>query len=64
MEFEVSVLPSGRKFGVAEGETVLEAAMRQSVGLPYSCRDGSCGTCRTRLVSGEVALMEHSDAAL
>ena len=64
MEFEVSVLPSGRKFGVAEGETVLEAAMRQSVGLPYSCRDGSCGTCKTRLVSGEVALVEHSETAL
>lgn len=64
MEFEVTVLPSGRKFGVAMGETVLEGAMRQSVGLAYSCRDGSCGTCKTRLVSGDVALMERSDKAL
>jgi len=64
MQFEVTVLPSGRRYGVESGETLLAAAIRQGVGLPYSCRDGSCGTCKTRLVSGDITLRPHSDSAL
>ncbi|MDQ4085661.1 MAG: 2Fe-2S iron-sulfur cluster-binding protein [Actinomycetota bacterium] len=36
------------------GESVLDAALRAGVELPYSCRDGVCGTCRARLDSGQV----------
>ena len=41
-------------FGVAPGETVLEAALRANVDLPYSCRSGTCRTCLSRVVSGHV----------
>ncbi len=41
-------------FEVAPGETILEAALRANVDLPYSCRGGTCRTCRSRVVSGEV----------
>jgi len=64
MQFEVTVLPSGRRFDVDANETVLAAAIRQRVGLPYSCRDGSCGTCKTKLVSGGVTLGRHGTQAL
>ncbi|MDF2462156.1 MAG: ascD [Ramlibacter sp.] len=64
MEFAVTILPSGRRFVAEAGETLLTSAIRQGVGLPYSCRDGTCGTCKTKLVSGEVNLMPHSEAAL
>lgn len=64
MQFEVTVLPSGRRYGVDAGETLLGAAIRQGVGLPYSCRDGSCGTCKTRVVSGDITLKAHSETAL
>ncbi|MDQ4007166.1 MAG: 2Fe-2S iron-sulfur cluster-binding protein [Actinomycetota bacterium] len=36
-------------------ESVLDAALRAGLDLPYSCRDGVCGTCRARLRSGQVA---------
>jgi ferredoxin-NADP reductase/DMSO/TMAO reductase YedYZ heme-binding membrane subunit len=36
------------------GESVLDAALRAGLELPYSCRDGVCGTCRARLDSGRV----------
>jgi ferredoxin-NADP reductase/DMSO/TMAO reductase YedYZ heme-binding membrane subunit len=35
-------------------ETVLDAALRAGLDLPYSCRDGVCGTCRARLACGRV----------
>lgn len=44
-----------RAFTIARGtESVLEAALRAGIDLPYSCKSGVCATCRAMLVSGEV----------
>ncbi len=53
MTFTVTIKPSGRAFTVAAGETVLEAAQRAGVALPYSCRAGVCGSCKATLLEGE-----------
>ena len=42
-----------------DGETVLEAAARAGIELPFSCRAGVCSTCRTRVVRGEVAMAQN-----
>lgn len=62
--FSVSVEPSGRTFDVQGDETVLAAGVRQGVGLPYGCKDGACGSCKCRLVSGQVTLGTHQAKAL
>ena len=54
MTCQVKVLPSGHTFGVEAHETILEAALRQNVGLPYGCRDGACGACKGKVLEGEV----------
>lgn len=54
MSFKVRLVPSGREFTVERGESLLDAALRQGIALPYGCRSGSCGTCACRLVSGSV----------
>ncbi|AEC20999.1 CDP-6-deoxy-delta-3,4-glucoseen reductase [Pusillimonas sp. T7-7] len=36
------------------GESVLYAALRQGVNVPYECATGTCGSCRAQLVSGEI----------
>ena len=41
---------------VAEGETVLDAALRAGLDLPYSCRGGMCSTCRARVADGAVRM--------
>jgi len=41
---------------VAADETVLEAALRAGLDLPYSCRGGMCSTCRARLTEGSVEM--------
>ncbi|MFW5909594.1 MAG: CDP-6-deoxy-delta-3,4-glucoseen reductase [Thiohalospira sp.] len=55
MSHQVRVEPSGHTFEVATHETVLNAALRHGLALPYSCRNGTCGTCKGRLLEGEVA---------
>lgn len=41
-------------FDVVPGETVLTAALRAEINIPYSCRSGTCRTCISRVVSGHV----------
>ena len=64
MSLTVSVLPSGRAFTTDNDETILAAAIRQGIGLPYGCKDGACGSCKCRKLSGEVAMGEHQPKAL
>ena len=51
---KVTVQPSGQSFAVEEGESVLTAALRQGVMLPYGCKNGACGSCKGKIVSGAV----------
>jgi ring-1,2-phenylacetyl-CoA epoxidase subunit PaaE len=49
-----------REFAIERGtETVLAAALRQGIELPYSCTGGVCSTCRALLVEGEVDMDVH-----
>jgi len=64
MTFTVTVLPSGRTFSVDRDEPILIAAIRQRVGLPYGCKDGACGTCKSRLIEGRVIHGTHQHKAL
>ena len=43
---------------------MLSAAIRQGVGLPYGCRDGACGSCKSRLLTGRVIHGAHQHKAL
>lgn len=56
--YQVKVQPLGKVFSVQQGETVLDAAMRQNVGLQYGCRSGNCGTCEVTLLAGDVNYAE------
>ncbi|MBA3599131.1 MAG: CDP-6-deoxy-delta-3,4-glucoseen reductase [Methylibium sp.] len=64
MSFKVMLRPSGRSFDVARDEAVLTAAIRAGVGLPYGCRDGACGSCKSRLLEGRVIHGAHQNKAL
>jgi len=54
MSFEVDINNGEVVIEVNQGETVLDAALRQDVGMPYGCRNGRCGNCITTLKSGSV----------
>lgn len=64
MTFTVTVQPAGRSFDVARDEAILPAAIRQGIGLPYGCKDGACGSCKSRLLEGRVIHGAHQHKAL
>ncbi len=64
MSFHLTLQPSGREFWVARDEAILAAAIRQGIGMPYGCRDGACGSCKSRLHSGRVIHGAHQHKAL
>jgi CDP-4-dehydro-6-deoxyglucose reductase len=64
MTFQVTVQPSGRQFSCEADETILTAAIRAGVGLPYGCKNGACGTCRGKILSGDVTHSAHQVKAL
>lgn len=59
----VRIQDDGRTFPAEGRETLLEAAIRAGVSLPYGCSAGNCGLCRARLVAGELAAVRHHDFA-
>jgi len=63
-QFEVSIAASGKTFIVREVESILTAALRQGVMLPYSCKNGTCGSCKGVVQSGEVHYPFHPPLAL
>ncbi len=53
MSLRVQIQPSGHTCSVRPGETLLAAALRENLVIPYGCRNGSCGHCRGRVLSGQ-----------
>ena len=64
MTFTITVEPSGRTFSAQPDEAMLAAGIRQGIGLPYGCKDGACGSCKCKLVSGNVVHGAHQSRAL
>ena len=73
MASQVELEPSGIVFTAEDGESILDAALRQGVSLPYGCRGGHCGACVSRIIDGAVGarfvrflkeLIENEPAAL
>ena len=46
--------PDGPSFQCEDGDTILRAALRSGIAMPYSCNMGSCGNCRFQLIEGSV----------
>ncbi len=64
MSFTVTVQPSGRSFAADGNESVLVAGIRQGAGMPYGCKDGACGSCKCKKLSGTVVHGPHQSKAL
>jgi len=64
MTFLITVQPSCNQFACEADETVLSAAIRAGVGLPYGCKNGACGSCKGKVVDGAVRHKPHQARAL
>jgi len=54
MSFKVQIQNTGHEFEAEVSEKILDAAQRAGYTLSYNCRNGSCGTCKGRVISGKV----------
>lgn len=59
--FTVVLAKSGREIAIPAGKTILDALLEAGVEVPYSCKEGVCGTCETRLLEG---VADHRDLIL
>ena len=64
MSYQVTLKSSGKQFIVNQEETILEAALRQGITLPYGCKNGACGSCKGKILDGRVNHGQHSQGAL
>ncbi len=64
MSYQVTLKTSGKQFTVNQDETVLEAALRQNINLPYGCKNGACGSCKGKVLEGQVTHQQHSESAM
>ncbi len=64
MTYQVTIQPSGHQFSAADGETLPAAALNAGFSLPYGCRNGACGACKGKVLSGAVDLGAYQDGAL
>jgi CDP-4-dehydro-6-deoxyglucose reductase len=61
---KVFIPQTGRSLEVNGGQTILLAALAAGIPYPHGCKSGRCGSCKSRLVSGEVDLLPHTPFAL
>lgn len=59
--FVVVLSQSGTEITVQPGETILQALLQHGVDIPYSCEEGVCGACETRVIEGTP---DHRDMIL
>lgn len=64
MSYTVTIEPTGEQIEVEEGQTILQAALRQGVWLPFACGHGTCATCKVQVLEGEVEIGAASPFAL
>ena len=64
MSYQVTIEPTGDVVEVEEGQTILDASLRQGVWLPFACNHGTCATCKCQLLEGDVDLGNASPFAL
>ena len=64
MTFQITVQPGGHQFHCEPDETVLAAAIRAGIGLPYGCKNGACGTCKGKVITGNLSHQAHQQRTL
>ena len=64
MSYQVTIEPAGTIIQVEEDQTILDAALRQGIWLPFACGHGTCGTCKVQVTDGFYDVGEASPFAL
>lgn len=64
MSHQVTIKNNGQCFTVETGESILAAAKRQNIVLPYGCDNGVCGACIYKIIEGDAGYPDGQPLAL
>ncbi|MCB1986670.1 MAG: CDP-6-deoxy-delta-3,4-glucoseen reductase [Burkholderiales bacterium] len=64
MSHQIIIKPSEHVMHAAPGETILQSALREGFSLPYGCRNGSCGICKGKILTGTVDYGRYNEETL
>jgi len=64
MAYQITLQPSGNQYTGKAYETVLESAIAAGLNIPYGCKNGACGSCKGKVISGEVDYGDYAQSAL
>ena len=59
--YVVELKRSGKVIEIAPGQSILDSLIEKGISPDYSCKEGVCGSCETKIISGDV---EHLDSIL
>lgn len=57
--YEITLEPSGKTMIVKEGQSLLDAAIRNGIQVAYGCRHGSCSACKCQVLDGDYEIMDR-----
>lgn len=60
-DFVVEIVSTGQQFPVEANTSVLDTLLANGISIPFSCTEGTCGTCETGVLGGDI---EHRDSIL
>lgn len=61
---KVTIQNSGHTFDVRPSQTILQAAIEADIHIPYGCRNGACGACKGKIISGKVMHDDYQRSAM
>ncbi len=64
VSYQVKIRGAEKTIPVGKDETILEAALEAGIDYPFGCQSGTCGTCKSQLLAGEIEMEDYSDLAL
>ena len=64
MTVQVTIKPSGHIYQADSEQCILQTALDAGFILPYGCRNGACGSCKGRVLEGEVDYGDYQEKAL
>jgi NAD(P)H-flavin reductase/ferredoxin len=62
MAFDIRIAGTDVQFGCDDGQTILDAALKAGIEMPYSCRKGVCGNCAGGIARGEFTAPPPNEA--
>ena len=64
MSHKITIQPDNISFELRPSQTILEGAISEGINIPYGCRNGSCGSCKAKILSGKVICEDFQESAM